>query len=73
LQLGKWPKTIGDLRIEEWRDEALHRYLRAAKLFADEGSRYSDVLPELLDVRLISMGPQRSRCLDLNDRTVRQS
>jgi hypothetical protein len=52
------PVRIGDLRIEEWRDEELHRYVRAAKLFAEEGSRYSAALPELLDVRLITMSPQ---------------
>ena len=52
------PAKIGDLRIEEWRDEELKRYVRAAKLFADDASRYSTTLPELLDVRLISMSPQ---------------
>ena len=49
---------IGDLRIEECRDEELHRYVRTAKLFADDTTRYSVTLPELLDVRLISMSPQ---------------
>src|SRR5689334_8045420 len=52
------PVKVGDLRIEEWRDEELRRYVRAAKLFADDASRYSATLPELLDVRLISMSPQ---------------
>jgi hypothetical protein len=52
------PVKIGDLRIEECRDEELHRYVRMAKLFADDTSRYSADLPQLLDVRLISMSPQ---------------
>ena len=52
------PAKVGDLRIEECSDEELHRYVRAAKLFSDETSRYSAALPELLDVRLISMSPQ---------------
>jgi hypothetical protein len=52
------PAKVGDLRIEECRDEELHRYVRSAKLFADDTTRYSAALPELLDVRLISMSPQ---------------
>ena len=36
----------------------LRRYIRAAKLSTDDASRYSATLPELLDVRLISMSPQ---------------
>jgi hypothetical protein len=52
------PAKIGDLRIEECRDEELHRYVRAAKLFAEDTTRYSASLPVLLDVRLISMSPQ---------------
>jgi len=52
------PAKIGDLRIEECRDEELHRYVRAAKLFAEDTTRYSAALPMLLDVRLISMSPQ---------------
>ncbi len=49
---------MGDLRIEETRDEELHRYVRSAKLFPDEAVRYSVQLPELLDVGIISMSPQ---------------
>jgi len=52
------PVKVGDLRIEECRDEELHRYVRSAKLFADDTSRYSATLPELLDVTLITMSPQ---------------
>ena len=33
------PAKIGDLRIEEWRNEELRRYVRAAKLFPVEGGR----------------------------------
>ena len=52
------PANIGDLRIEECRDEELHRYVRAAELFAEDTTRYSAALPMLLDVRLISVSPQ---------------
>jgi hypothetical protein len=52
------PAKVGELRIAECRDEELHRYVRAAKLFAEDSTRYSVTLPELLDVRLISMSPQ---------------
>jgi hypothetical protein len=48
---------IGDLRIQECRDEVLHRYVRAAKLFSNDASRYS-TMPELLDVQIVSMSPQ---------------
>jgi hypothetical protein len=55
------PAKVGDLRIEDSRDEELHRYVRTAKLFpdkADEAVLYSGRLPELHDVRIICMSPQ---------------
>jgi hypothetical protein len=52
------PAKVGDLRIEECRDEELHRYVRAAKLFPSDASRYLTTLPELLDVQIVGMSPQ---------------
>ena len=49
---------VGDLRIEECRDEELHRYVRAAKLLPPDASRYMLDLPELMDVCIIGMSPQ---------------
>jgi len=58
-EIANQPAEVGDLRVEECRDEELRRYVRAAKLFPTEGGgRYLVSLPELLDVRLISMSPQ---------------
>ena len=39
-------------------DAELHRYVRTARLFSTDSVIYSDKLPELLDVRLVSMSPQ---------------
>jgi hypothetical protein len=53
------PVKVGDLRIEECRDEELRRYVRTAKLLpADAPAIYAPLLPELLDVRIVSMSPQ---------------
>jgi hypothetical protein len=50
---------VGDVRIEELRDDELHRYIRIAKLFPDDGTVvFRSSLPELHDVRLIAMSPQ---------------
>ena len=50
---------IGDIRIEEFRDDELRRYVRTAKLFPDDGSVvYASSLPELHDVRVIAMSQQ---------------
>lgn len=50
---------VGDLRIEECLDEQLRRYVRTAKLLpADTPAIYELLLPELLDVRIVSMSPQ---------------
>src|SRR5712691_6323844 len=50
----KW----GDLRIEECRDEELRRYVRTARLFDEVNVLPSNTLPELLDVRIMTMSPQ---------------
>ena len=53
------PAKVGDLRIEECRDEELRRYARTAKLLpADAPAIYAPLLPEQLDVRIVSMSPQ---------------
>ena len=52
------PAKVGDLRVEETRDDDLHRYVRTAKLFPDEAVIYMAALPELHDVRLICMSQQ---------------
>jgi|GEM_PF-1436490 hypothetical protein len=50
---------IGDIRIEELRDEDLRRYVRTAKLFPDDGTVvFGAPLPELHDVRVIGMSQQ---------------
>lgn len=50
---------IGDVRIEESRDDELHRYVRTAKLFPDDGSVvFVAPPPELRDVRMIGMSQQ---------------
>ena len=52
------PPKVGDLRIEECRDEELRRYVRTAKLLpSDSGGIEAPLLPELLDVRIVSMSP----------------
>ena len=57
-EIANQPAKVGDLRIEECRDEELHRYVRTAKLFPNDASRYLATLPELLDVQIIGMSPQ---------------
>jgi hypothetical protein len=52
------PKT-GDIRIEELRDDELHRYVRTARLFPDDATVVFGLpLPELHDVRVIGMSQQ---------------
>ena len=51
--------ALGDLRIEETRDDELHRYVRTARLFPDgTGLLDSSACPELLDVRVVAMSQQ---------------
>ena len=49
---------VGDLRIEEFLDAELHRYVRTATLFDAESAIYSSARPTLLDARLMAMSPQ---------------
>jgi hypothetical protein len=53
------PPRVGDVRIEETRDDALRRYVRTAKLYPDEVPVVAlKGLPELLDVRVVAMSQQ---------------
>ena len=52
------PALTGELRIEECRDEGLHRYVRTATLHHESTSTYSAATPRLYDVCLMAMSPQ---------------
>jgi hypothetical protein len=52
------PQLVGDLRIEEVRDEELRRYLRTAMLWDDLSVRPSPDRPWLYDVHIVGMSPQ---------------
>ena len=54
----KRPPLIGDLRIEECRDEELKRSLRTALLWDERSVLPSAERPRLLDVHIIGMSPQ---------------
>src|SRR6476661_9998690 len=50
---------VGDIRIEETRDDDLRRYVRSAKLYPDEMAVvHAAALPELYDVRVVAMSQQ---------------
>ncbi len=49
---------VGDLRIEECRDEELKRSLRIALLWDERSVVPSRDRPRLLDVHIIGMSPQ---------------
>jgi hypothetical protein len=49
---------VGDLRIEEVRDEELRRYLRTALLWDDLNVRPAADRHCLFDVHIIGMSPQ---------------
>ena len=50
---------VGDIRIEETRDDDLRRYVRSAKLYPDEVAVvHTAALPELYDVRVVAMSQQ---------------
>ena len=52
------PALVGDLRIEEVRDEELRRYLRTAQLWDDQSIKPVADRPCLYDVHLVAMSPQ---------------
>jgi hypothetical protein len=49
---------IGDLSIEEIRDEQLMRYVRTARVLVLDRPRAADVLGELFEPQIIAMSPQ---------------
>jgi hypothetical protein len=49
---------IGDLRIEELRDELLMRYVRMARVLVLDRPRAAEVLGELFEPQIIAMSPQ---------------
>ena len=49
---------VGDLRIEELRDEQLLRYIRMARVLVLDRPRAADVLGELYEPQIIAMSPQ---------------
>ena len=54
------PALVGDVRIEECRDEELKRNLRTALLWDDHSVLLSEDRPRLFDVHIIGMSPQVS-------------
>ena len=52
------PPLVGDLRIEETRDEDLRRYLRTALLWDDQSVLPRSGRPCLYDVHIVGMSPQ---------------
>jgi hypothetical protein len=52
------PALVGDLRIEECRDEELKRSLRTALLWDERSVLPSEERPRLFDVHIIGMSPQ---------------
>lgn len=57
-ELANLPPWIGDLRIEEIRDEQLMRYVRTARVLRLDRPRHADVLGELFEPQIIAMSPQ---------------
>ena len=49
---------IGDVRIEEIRDEQLMRYVRTARVLLLDRPRAANVLGELLEPQIVAMSPQ---------------
>jgi len=48
---------VGDLRVEELRDEELMRYVRMARVLVLDRPRAVEVLGELFEPQLIAMSP----------------
>jgi len=57
-ELANAPMLVGDLRVEELRDEVLHRHVRVARLVDRTRPRDPDRLPPLYDIILPAMSPQ---------------
>ena len=46
---------VGDVRVEEFRDEILMRYVRTARVLVVERPRAAEVLAELLEPSIVAM------------------
>jgi len=57
-ELANAPPWIGDVRIEEIRDEQLMRYVRTARVLLFDRPREPLVLGELFEPQIIAMSPQ---------------
>jgi hypothetical protein len=57
-ELANAPLLVGDLRVEELRDDVLRRHVRVARLVDRSRPRDPDGLPPLYDVTLPAMSPQ---------------
>jgi len=57
-ELANWPPWIGDLRIEEIRDEELMRYVRVARVLVLDRPRALEALGVLYERQIIAMSPQ---------------
>src|SRR5262245_50995579 len=56
-ELANREAVVGDLRVEEMRDESLGRYVRMARVIDFRRPRDPDMLPALLDPSLVAMSP----------------
>jgi hypothetical protein len=57
-ELANRPPWIGELRIEEIRDEQLMRYIRTARVLVLDRPRATEVLGELFEPQIIAMSLQ---------------
>jgi len=56
-ELANREPVVGDLRVEEVRDDSLGRYVRMARVVDVRRPRDPDLLPVLLDPSLVAMSP----------------
>ena len=56
--LANYSPWIGDLSIEDIRDEQLMRYVRTARVLVLDRPRATDVLGELFEPQIIAMSPK---------------
>jgi hypothetical protein len=70
-ELANAPTLVGDLRVEELRDEILRRHVRVARHVDRARPREPDRLPPIYDVTLPAMSPQAFTLagFERNDRT----
>jgi hypothetical protein len=57
-ELANRAPLVGDVRIEEMRDETLMRYVRTARVLVLSRPRAPEVLAELLEPQIVAMSPQ---------------